>query len=249
MNKSRIILIKIIYIAIFSSLCFIGTMISIPFGASKVHLGNFFCILTGLLCGGLIGGISGSLGMGLNDIVFGYSYTTYLRTFILKFLMGYIAGTLFQILIKKKCKGTLLIFIALLFTVALFAFILYEYLIGNEKYTILHLVVSIILFMLVLFITIFTLKKGNILKCLSFSLLVALTINVIGEFYLRLLINMSLGITYDVAFLESLTKLPAGIFTSTITIIFILPIYFPLYKATYRINKCDSLSMYINNKT
>lgn len=241
MKSSRKALIKIIYIAIFSALCFIGTMISIPFGASKVHLGNFFCLLAGLLCGGIIGGLSGSLGMGLNDIIFGYSYTTYIRTFILKFLMGYIAGSLFNLLIKRNVKGTILIISSLLFVLAIFAYILFEYFTGNDRYTITHIILILILLALIVFVIVFTYKKDNILTCLSFSLLVALSINVIGEFYLRILINMSLGMTYDVALLESITKLPGGLITSIVTIIFILPIFMPLYKATYKLNNSNNI--------
>ena len=78
----------------------------IPLGTSKVHLGNFVCILAGLLCGGLVGGISGSLGMGLNDLLSGYGPDTYIRSFIVKFLLGFIAGALFRYLIKKEKKIT-----------------------------------------------------------------------------------------------------------------------------------------------
>ena len=96
MNKDRKLLSQIIYTAIFIALCFAGTFVSIPLGTSKVHLGNFFCILAGLLCGPFIGGVAGSLGMGFNDIALGYGWNTYLRTFIMKFLMGFLAGYIFR---------------------------------------------------------------------------------------------------------------------------------------------------------
>ena len=86
MNKDRKLLSQIIYTAIFIALCFAGTFVSIPLGTSKVHLGNFFCILAGLLCGPFIGGVAGSLVMGFNEIALGYGWNTYLRTCIMIFL-------------------------------------------------------------------------------------------------------------------------------------------------------------------
>ena len=68
-NTSKKVLYNMVIIALFTALTFVGTYVQIPLGTSKVHLGNFVCILAGLLCGGLVGGISGSLGMGLNDLL------------------------------------------------------------------------------------------------------------------------------------------------------------------------------------
>ncbi|MGN1294941.1 MAG: ECF transporter S component, partial [Bacilli bacterium] len=105
-NKSKKILYNMVIIALFTALTFVGTYIHIPVGTSKVHLGNFVCILAGLLCGGLVGGLSGSLGMGLNDVLSGYGPDTYIRSFIVKFFVGFIAGALFRYLIKKEKKVT-----------------------------------------------------------------------------------------------------------------------------------------------
>src|SRR5574344_258773 len=104
-----------------------GAYISLPTGA-KIHLGNFVCIMASLLCGGLVGGITGSLGMGLNDIASGYAWTTTLRTFILKFIMGLVIGLIFTYIFKKKKKQTIPLFIlsgvfALVFVITLVVFI------------------------------------------------------------------------------------------------------------------------------
>lgn len=60
------------------------------------------CILASLLIGGIYGGIAGSLGMGLFDLTHGYLGAGLLRTFILKFLMGFVAGLVFKLILKKK---------------------------------------------------------------------------------------------------------------------------------------------------
>lgn len=246
MKKSRITILKIVYVAIFTALCFVGTMVMIPIGSSKVHLGNFFCILAGLLCGGWVGGLAGSLGMGLNDIVFGYSYSTYLRTFILKFLMGFIVGSLFRLLIKRKFNGQILIWIATGLMAMLFAYILTMYFQPESKYSLTLVILTSVLLALILFVAIFSFKLDRTMSCLSFALLVSLAVNVIGEFYIRILLSMTTGITYDVSLVTSLGKLPGALLTSIVTIVFVLPLYYPLYKATHRINVFNDLEEYIS---
>ena len=86
MEKQRKTLLYIIDIALFTSLSFGATYLAIPFGVSKIHLGNFVCLLASLLLGPWIGGISGALGMSMNDIACGYPWTTFVRTFVLKFI-------------------------------------------------------------------------------------------------------------------------------------------------------------------
>lgn len=241
MKENRKILLKIIYIALFTALCFVGTMIAIPFGASKVHLGNFFCILAGLLCGGIIGGLAGSLGMGLNDIVFGYPPSTYLRTMILKFLMGFIVGTLFRILLKKNANAKLMNMISTLILLALSITLLTLYLIGYEKITIWIVVLCFVLFALFLSIFIFSFKFDTILNSISFSLTIALATNVVGEFLLRWLFTVIQGVESQQALATSIAKIPASLMTSIVTIIFVIPLFYPLYKATRKINAFNDL--------
>lgn len=249
MKKNKTLLIKIIYVAIFASLSFVGTMISIPIGASKVHLGNFVCILSGLLCGGLIGGLSGSLGMGLNDIVFGYPYTTYLRTFVLKFLMGFLVGTIFRALVKHRINGKILNWITTFVIAGLFTYILIMFFQEDSSYNWVILLLAGILLLLVLFISIFTWKKDETAGCLSFSLMVALSVNVLGEFFTKLIVNMSLGLTYEVALTESIARLPGSLLTSIVTIVLTITIYYPLYKATHKINQVNDLEGLIPYRT
>lgn len=241
MNKNRKILLKTIYIALFTALCFVGTMIFIPFGPSKVHLGNFFCILAGLLCGGLIGGLAGSLGMGLNDIVFGYPPSTYLRTMILKFLMGFIVGTLFRILLKRNANSKLLNLISTLVLLALSITLLILYFIGLEKITIWIVVLCFVLFVLFLSIFLFSFKFDTVLNSISFSLTIALAINVVGEFLLRWLFTTIDGVESSQALVNSIAKIPASLMTSIVTIILVIPLFYPLYKATRKINAFNDL--------
>lgn len=246
MPKKKVVLIKMIYVAMFSALCFAGTCISIPIGASKVHLGNFFCLLGGLLCGGLVGGLSGAIGMTLNDIVFGYPYDTFLRTMVLKFLMGFIVGTLFRFMLKHKANGTLFSWISTALLGGLFAYSLTMFLTESRDKYLWTMVFSAILFGLVLFSAIFSFKLNNVLKCISFSIIVALCVNVVGEFYIRIFFNTLVhDMIYETALATSVSKLPGALFTSVVSMVFVIPIFYPLYRATYKINKLNDLKEYI----
>ncbi len=73
---------------------FLQIKIPLPGGtATSFHLGNAVCILAALLIDGKCGGIAGALGMGMGDL-FVPEYVMYApKTIILKFLIGFISGT------------------------------------------------------------------------------------------------------------------------------------------------------------
>ncbi len=112
MNKKKKRIYLMLYASLFTSLSFIGCSIKIPVINGTVHLGNFFCILSALLINPFVGGFSGSLGMGLNDIIFyGFSLTT-LRTIIVKFIMGLTCGFIFKKIDKENRNRNILAFIS-----------------------------------------------------------------------------------------------------------------------------------------
>ncbi len=245
MSKERQLLIKIIYAAIFIALCFGGTFISIPLGTSKIHLGNLFCVLAGLLCGPLIGGLAGSLGMGFCDLALGYGWNTYLRTFIVKFLFGFIVGLLFRICLKKKWNGTVLLGIVTGLSFLLFGWILYGYLTNGSGYSLTALVGSSIFTGIILISMIASFWLPYSSKCLLFALVCGLLVNVGGEFFLRILFSICLGATFDAALITSISKLPAALFTSIVTIILASAFFYPVYFATRKLNEVNDLSDYI----
>ena len=74
---------------------FLQIKIPLPGGdATSIHLGNAVCVLGALILGGFYGGLGGALGMTIGDL-FDPIYIVYApKTFICKFLIGLIAGTL-----------------------------------------------------------------------------------------------------------------------------------------------------------
>ena len=84
--------------AMFAALCYVGFaffQIKIPVGDSSTsfHLGNVFCVLAALMIGPLWGGLAGSVGMTIGDLLDPVYITSAPKTFLLKLGIGLIAGT------------------------------------------------------------------------------------------------------------------------------------------------------------
>ena len=90
---------RIVLTALMAALCYVAfTFLKIPiptFGGDYValHIGNAFCVLAALLLGGVYGGLAGSLGMTIADLLDPVYITSAPKTFLLKLCMiaGWIA--------------------------------------------------------------------------------------------------------------------------------------------------------------
>lgn len=76
-----------------SALVFVSSWMQIPIGeVSRVHLGNGFCALTGLLFGPWVGGFASGMG----SMLFDFTNPLYIAeswiTFLTKFFIGFLAG-------------------------------------------------------------------------------------------------------------------------------------------------------------
>lgn len=89
---------KIVITGLMAALCYVAfTFLKIPiptFGGDMValHIGNAFCVLAALLLGGWYGGLAGSLGMTIADLLDPVYITSAPKTFVLKLCIGLIAG-------------------------------------------------------------------------------------------------------------------------------------------------------------
>lgn len=98
MKKDKEKVYKIVLTGLMAALCYVAfTFLKIPiptFGGDMValHIGNAFCVLAALLLGGWYGGVAGSLGMTIADILDPVYITSAPKTFILKLCIGLIAG-------------------------------------------------------------------------------------------------------------------------------------------------------------
>ena len=89
---------KLVLTALMAALCYVAfTFLKIPIptpggDTTALHIGNAFCVLAALLLGGGYGGVAGSLGMTIADLL-DPVYVIYApKTLILKLCIGLIAG-------------------------------------------------------------------------------------------------------------------------------------------------------------
>jgi len=89
---------KLVLTGLLAALCYVAfTYLKIPiptFGGDYValHIGNAFCVLAALLLGGVYGGLAGSLGMTIADLIDPVYITSAPKTFVLKLCIGLISG-------------------------------------------------------------------------------------------------------------------------------------------------------------
>lgn len=259
LTKKRKIIYYMVLIAMFSALSFVGTYVSIPIGISKMHLGNLFSIIGGLLCGGLVGGISGALGMGLNDIFSGYGPDTIIRTFVVKFIVGFFAGFIFRTFVKKEKKINHILISLFLISFALFVSSLILFIVNGEKtiigsITLKNSIVLVIFSGCMSLFYLFSFLLSNRIKAIQKYVLtatsLACSINIILEFAFKIPLKMMfLSWNFEKALIYATSSLPSAILTSLITTAVITAIYFPVYHATKSINKLDNLNSYIQEIT
>ena len=247
MTKTRKLLLKRVYTAIFTALTFVATYIKIDFPiGGMIHLGNFVAIFVALLFGGTIGGIVGSLGMGLFDVLNGYPYTTFVRTFIVKFCFCFIIGSLLRLLLKKdKEYKKLPIMLASLFTIvgtfSLYLYIAKPTLIEEPG---LFLLSSILMYVFAIFYIILIFFNNKISRLLRMVIIVSsigILVNIILEFILRVFFLVIVGGSFDASLIASILKTPSAIVNGFITLVMIFVCFMPVYLATKNINKLNDL--------
>ncbi len=82
-----------------AALVFVGSMVSIPIPlpagpATRIHLGNIFCLLSGFVLGPVFGGLSAGIGSFFFDLLNPQYIADSPFTFCFKFLMGFLCGKL-----------------------------------------------------------------------------------------------------------------------------------------------------------
>lgn len=254
LSKTKKIILKICLIGVFSALSFVGTMIKIPIpspiGEPMIHLGNLVVVLSALLFGGIIGGLSGSIGMGFYDIYHGYDPVSIIRTIILKFIMGLIVGFVYLLLNKKEYKkgNAILIIIGSLFILMGLFFLKIAIfdkgilMVGTTKpvgISPLLYIFSLIIGIFLLFVGVFSNKLEIRLKYASIATSLAMVVNILGEFIYKVLKQ---SFMYSSEFMYSvcigIAGIPATVINAVITLIIILLVFIPIEEAVRKsINK------------
>lgn len=88
-NRTR----RIALIGLMAAFCFLSNYFSIPIGdISRIHFGNVFCVLSGLLLGPVSGGLCAGIGAFFYDLTNPLYAAEAPITFLMKFALGTVAG-------------------------------------------------------------------------------------------------------------------------------------------------------------
>lgn len=250
-TKHQIIL-NIALTAVFSGLIFAVMYIKIPLpsptGTPILHLGNLVVVLVSLLFGGMTGGISGAVGMGLFDIFYYPSPLSVIRTFVLKSGIGLITGYSYLHLKKKSEKRILSLFYVLggcFFLCGIISFILSFYY-QDRIFTINDKSAdpSVALFVLYLFLIIMGLIllllpslihkkaiKSADYKAAILSASIAMAFNIIGEFAYQIIKQMLFG-NKQACLPFAIAALPATVINA-MTVILAVCFFHPALKKAF----------------
>ena len=105
MNKREFSVFNITFIAMMAAMVYVVTLFRFPLLGSKVHFANAVCLLSGILLGPLQGGLAAGVGSAFYDAVTGYDLINVLITFVSKFAMAWVCGTVLESRIHIKGRG------------------------------------------------------------------------------------------------------------------------------------------------
>ncbi len=241
---------NIIMIGLFAALCYVALdvfriPIPSPVGKPFIHMGNMFVILAALLFNGVTGGLAGSIGMGLWDVIHGYVDTCYV-TFILKFGIGFFTGLVASKGKKTEAKSPALylgIASAFFITIGVVFFVIATT-IGNvfdvvmigdsQKQLVISPLLYIFSFILGICLLVTCIMIKNISIKTQYAILGAVSgiaFNLIGEFIFKVITLTLAGSQFIPAVLASAANLPATVINGAFSIVVALVLYAPIQKA------------------
>lgn len=248
-NKTRTTLNNIILVGLFAALCYVALItfripIPSPVGKPFIHFGNMFVMLAALLFSGLVGGLAGSIGMGLFDVLNGYASSAYV-TFILKFGIGITTGVVAAKGNKKDAKSPIkwivalsVLFIAIGLGIIVLVLtkgnvISYPYKGKMKDFGIspLSYTFALILGVLLMLAAAVSRKMSIKMQYVILGATCGTIFNILGEFFFKVFTLTIAGSAFGPAVIASALNLPAtvinGVFSSSIAVM----LYIPLSKA------------------
>ena len=246
-NNQQKALVRVILTALFAAICYVALFFKIPIpspvGNPFIHLGNLFVILAALLFSGTVGGVAGSLGMGVFDLTQGYAIYAP-KTFVLKLGIGLVAG--FVASKGKKpdakspvkwifaCSAVLIVFgLSMLFLAVgkgsefKFEGLTKTFIISPVLY-----IFSLVLGGLLLAAAVFAKKLSVKLQYALIAAVSGIFFNLAGEFLLGALYFVILqGSAWPPALVASAISLPATVINGTFSVAGAVILYIPLEKA------------------
>ncbi len=108
-SRQQTAIYSMVMVGVMAAVCFVTTMflkIEIPTftGPTMLKLANIFCLLSGMLLGGIKGGIAAGLGSFLFDLTNPAYIAESPITFLNFFMMGFVCGVIFHQAEKSRTK-------------------------------------------------------------------------------------------------------------------------------------------------
>lgn len=248
---------KIVLLSLLSALCYVILYLKIPIpspvGNPFLHLGNMLVMLFSLLFGGAIGGIAGSIGMGLYDLLNGYHLYAP-KTIILKFLMGVACSFVYAIATKtlKEKINTIVLALGIFFLAIGVAIhgtylatdgIIYIVSIDSTiSFSSLLYIGAYILAVLMFVGYCFAKNKNDDFKCALFACTSALFVNLIGEFFLGAVqYTIMTGTTFGASMILSAISLPATLLNGIISIIVAVNLFYIIKNKTVMLDNWKNI--------
>ncbi|MEG1254960.1 ECF transporter S component [Clostridium sp.] len=235
-----------VLIGLFAALCYVALFFKIPIpspvGKPFLHMGNMFVILAALLFTGTIGGLSGSIGMGLFDLMNGYA-SSVPKTVLLKFGIGAIVGVVASKGNKDDAKSpikwiSIASIILILIGIALFAV---STTMGNEitvagieKKLVINPVLYVFSLILGIALGIVCIVSKNLSIKIQYAVLgsvAGIAFNLVGEFLFGVVTLLLAGSGFLPAVLSSAVSLPATLINGSFSIFVAVALYIPLSKS------------------
>jgi len=236
----------IVLIGLFAALSYVALLFKIPIpspvGKPFLHMGNMFVILAALLFSGLIGGLSGSIGMGLFDFMNGYA-SSLPKTILLKFGMGVIVGIVASKGRKNNAKSPVkwLIIASAIFSLIGIILLILSLMRGNEiavsgieKKLVVNPVLYIFSLIMGGSLALVSLKAKKLSINIQYAILGAvagIAFNLAGEFLFGVVGLLLIGSRFIPAVLSSAISLPATLINGSFSIFAAVTLYIPLSKA------------------
>ncbi len=234
-NRAQNALVYLVMTGLFAALSFVALFFKIPIAGQFVHVGNAVTLLAALLIGGVYGGLSGSIGMGLFDLI--YYPTSLATTLVLKFGIGLFTGLIFRYGRKHPERSP-----HVGMTVACVLFLLGSllsfcgYLSDPASYAtaliacIFMLIVGVAL-LVVLLVSWRTRKLSRTVLWAILGCTVGVAWNVAGEFVWKIVANLITGMEFQAAVVATLVKIPATFINGSFSIFIAVLLYVPLQAA------------------
>lgn len=215
-------ILDITFISLFAALCYIAlTVFFFPFAQMYIHFGNLIVVVASLLVGGWQGGLAGSIGMGLYDILNGHADSSP-KTFILKFLIGLTVGLIYTFLNKREKYPSIWLFISGIISLLISVALAINFTLENSSFNGNSTVLTPIFIVIGILCIIFSLLKNKFSKKTAAAIVGAscgMLINLVGETLWKTFQFWIAGSTFSAAFTGAMLAQGSTLINAGISII------------------------------